>query len=236
MENAFLWLIKEFGEESVKGQILLPSSDYFKINFDTSQDLLKKVSEIVAQRMEIDIDDIDVTIFNQKSQQLFGEFGHKVFTGFENSKGLTSGLYYGKNKNDKYEIYIEQQNLYDLESLIATIAHEFSHIKILGERRLEINDESLTDLTTVHFGFGVFNANSAYKETKTFESWGYRSIGYLKQKEWGYALGLYAYYRNEKTPEWIKYLTPNIQSDFKRSENYIYANPDKIFKEKNNDS
>jgi len=53
----------------------------------------------------------------------------------------------------------------------------------------------------------------------------------LKQREWGYALALYAYFREEGNSEWIKYLTPNIKSDFIKSMDFINDNKDKVFLE-----
>lgn len=47
------------------------------------------------------------------------------------------------------------------EHMIATLAHEIAHIKLLGENRMEENDEIMTDLKTLFFGLGVFNANAA---------------------------------------------------------------------------
>ena len=64
---------------------------------------------------------------------------------------------------------------------------------------------------------------------KALTGWGHNSVGYLKQQEWGYALALYAYYREEKSPEWVRHLSKNIHSDYKKSEAYIYANQDKVF-------
>ena len=112
---------------------------------------------------------------------------------------------------------------------MATLAHEFSHIKLLGERRIAENDEMLTDLSTVVFGLGIFNANSCFKQFKLFNAWGHNSIGYMKQQEWGYALALYAYFREEENPEWVKYINANIKSDFKKSQAYILSNSDKVF-------
>ena len=118
----------------------------------------------------------------------------------------------------------------DPENLVATLAHEFAHIKLLGENRIDNNDEYLTDLLTVVFGFGIFNANTAFREHKSHHSFGYNTSGYLKQPQWGYALALYIYFKEEDNPEWIKFLTPNIRSDIRRSLDFIYTNPDVIFK------
>jgi hypothetical protein len=101
--------------------------------------------------------------------------------------------------------------------MVATLAHEIAHIKLLGEGRINQNDERLTDLTTVVFGLGIFNANAAFQILRGVDSWGYSEQGYLTQMEWGYALALLAYLKEDRSPKWLQFLTPNVKGDFKRS-------------------
>jgi hypothetical protein len=62
------------------------------------------------------------------------------------------------------------------------LAHEFSHIKLLGENRMQENHEHLTDLFTVVFGLGIFNANASFKEIKTADSWDTIALGTYRSK------------------------------------------------------
>ncbi len=237
MENAFLWLATQFGHDNIATKsILLPTPEHFPIRYDGSKESLIKTAEIAARQMEIDINEVNLETYEQNIQEFSGDLGHRIWTEVDkdSDEKLAAGLYFGKNDQGKYDIFIEKKNLGDGENLVATLAHEFSHIKLLGEKRLDFNDEQLTDLTPVVFGLGVFNANSAHKEWKSFDSYGHNSIGYLKQKEWGYALALYAYFRQEENSDWIKYLTSNIKSDFKKSMDFISANRDKVFIEEYN--
>ena len=232
MENSFLWLATQFGHDNIAAKpMLLPTPEHFPIRYDGSKESLTKTAEIVARQMEIDINEINLDTYEQNIQEFSGDFGHRIWTEVDKDRdeNMAAGLYFDKNEQGKYEILIEKKNLTDPENLTATLAHEFSHIKILGEKRLDFNDEQLTDLTPVVFGLGIFNANSAYKEWKSFDSYGHNSIGYLKQREWGYALALYAFFRQEENPDWIKFLTPNIKSDVKKSLDFIHANTDKVF-------
>lgn len=232
MENAFLWLATQFGHDNIATKpILLPTPDHFPIRYNNSKESLIKTAAIIANQMEIDISEITLDTYEQNIQEFGGDFGHRIWTEVDkdSDKKMADGLYFDKNEQGKYDIFIEKRTLSDPENLVATLAHEFSHIKILGEKRLHFNDEQLTDLTTVVFGLGIFNANSAFKEHKSFDSYGHKSVGYLKQQEWGYALALYAYFRQEETSDWIKYLTANIKSDFKKSMAFINANKDKVF-------
>ncbi len=234
MENAFLWLATQFGHHNIATKpMIFPTPEHFPIRYDGSKESLIETAQIVANQMEIDINEINLEIYEQNIQKLNEGFGHGIWTEVdkESDEKLTAGLYFDKNEQGKYDIFIERGNLSDPENLVATLAHEFSHIKILGEKRLDFNDEQLTDLTPVVFGLGIFNANSAFKEHKSFDSYGHNSVGYLKQKEWGYALALYTFFRQEENPDWIKYLTPNIKSDFKKSMDFITVNQDKVFNE-----
>jgi hypothetical protein len=100
---------------------------------------------------------------------------------------------------------------------------------LLGEKRIDVSNEPLTDLTTIIFGLGIFNANEAFQIFKNFESQGWRSKGYLSQIQWGYALALFTYVRGEKSPAWIDHLTPNVKKDFLQGQQFILANPNIVF-------
>jgi hypothetical protein len=105
--------------------------------------------------------------------------------------------------------------------MVATLAHELAHVKLLGENRIEDNDEKLTDLTVLIFGFGIFNANAAFQTFRTSNSSGWRSLGYLSQMEWGYALALLARARMENSPGWVEHLCINVKRDFKMAEKFL---------------
>ena len=142
--------------------MLYPTSECFPIRYDGSKESLTKTAEIVARQMEIDFNKINLETYEQNIQELSGDFGHRIWTEVDkdSDEKLAAGLFFAKNDQGMYDIFIEKKNLSDPENLVATLAHEFSHIKILGEKRLDFNDEQLTDLTPVVFGLGIFNANS----------------------------------------------------------------------------
>ncbi|RYZ29591.1 MAG: hypothetical protein EOO10_05790 [Chitinophagaceae bacterium] len=232
MENSFLWLATQFGQDTILSKkVLKPTPQDFPFRYDGSETSLFKTAEIVAAQMDVNLEEVNLQTYDENIKAFDGGMGHRMFTEVDkdSKEKLAAGLYFGKNKNGKYDIFIEQQNLSQPENLVATLAHEFAHIKILGEKRLDFNDELLTDLTTVVFGLGIFNANASFRFYQGYDGWGHNSVGYLKQQEWGYALALYAFYRQEENPSWTKHLTKNIQSDFKKSEAYILANQDKVF-------
>jgi hypothetical protein len=113
-------------------------------------------------------------------------------------------------------------------AIVGVIAHELSHGRLLGEGRMnpaEKDMEPLTDLATVFFGLGVFGANVYYYwGSQTVGNWNvtrWGRMGYLNQKDWGYALGMYAAMRGESKPDWMKHLRPDIRSVMKETLRYI---------------
>jgi hypothetical protein len=157
-----------------------------------------------------------------------GATGGRIFLKQEEGEKYSGGLYWGKQEDNKYHIGLEEKKLREPAEIVATLSHELSHIKLLGEKRLEKNNEPLTDLTTIVFGLGVFNANAAFQTKGGVDSWGWSKAGYLSQMEWGYALALFAYIRQEENPDWINFLTRNVKADFKQSSQFINKNKDKI--------
>lgn len=232
MEHAFLWLATQFGEETILSKkVLVPTQQDFPIRYDGSQHSLLKTAEIVAAQMDINLAEVNLHTYDENLKAFDGGMGHRLFTQVDKSSKvkLAAGLYFDKNEEGKYDIFIEQKNLSEPENLVAVLAHEFAHIKLLGEKRLDFNDEYLTDLTPVVLGLGIFNANASFRFYQGYDGWGHNSVGYLKQQEWGYALALYAFYRQQQSPAWAKHLTKNLQSDFRKSGAFIYANQDRVF-------
>ena len=232
MEGAFLWLCSQFSEQTIVNmRTLVPHRQDFPFSFDGSQKTLVESATIVAAQMNIDIDKVNLQTYQDSIREIKGEMGYSLYPELDPSSEikLSGGMYFGKGVDGRFTVYIEQSLLFDPEGLIATLAHEFAHIKLLGENRIETNHEDLTDLTTVAFGLGIFNANSSSRFNKNYSGWSHSALGYLTQQEWGYGLALYAYYREEQNPSWIKYLTPNLKTDFKKSQEFMYANMDKIF-------
>ncbi|HVA98626.1 MAG TPA: hypothetical protein VNG53_06995 [Bacteroidia bacterium] len=230
IERATLWLINSFGEDSIKKRkILTPHHSNFPIKYNGEHQTAIDTMKIIAEQMEINPNDIQLDIYTEGQTEV-GTGASRIFMQQVEGEKYSGGLYWGKQDDNKYHIGLEEKKLKEPLDMVATLSHEFSHIKLLGEKRIEKNNEPLTDLTTVIFGLGIFNANAAFQTRRGVDSWSWSKLGYLSQMEWGYALALFAYVRGEKSPEWINFLAKNVKSDFKKSENYIYNNKDKIFK------
>lgn len=152
MEDAFIWLIKQFGEQkiiSIKQKF--PTQEDFPIDFDGSEEVAYKKLIIVANQMDVDANNINLSFYNEQLLEIDSGMGHTLFGQQYEDEKYSAGLYQKGNDN-KFNIALEKGQLKEPEKLIATLSHEISHVKILGEGRLENNDEYLTDLVTVFFG------------------------------------------------------------------------------------
>jgi hypothetical protein len=222
----FGWLFHEFKDIPIEDRkIYLPLKEDFPVKFEDNPNTAEEVVRIVANAMSIEFDKLKLHTFSNGIREF--NFGtSRLFTGVEESGAAGT---YMEDEDGFFNISIDRALLSDGETLIATVAHELAHVKLLGEKRIEENDEELTDLTTVFFGFGLFNANCSSKFKSNIGSWGYSALGYLAQNEWGYALAILAYCRGESEPAWIEYLNKQSQSDFKNSMEWILANEELVW-------
>jgi hypothetical protein len=218
LENSFLTLLSIFGEQQTQyRKVLTAERSDFPIRFDGSERAAFETLKIVATQMEIPADKITLDFYDENLRRI--------------TEGTPSGLYWGKGETDKFEISVARTVLDDPEAMIAVLAHELAHVKLLGEQNVTENDELLTDLTTILFGLGVFNANAAFRTFNDAKHYGWSQMGYLSQMEWGYGLALFAYIRQELEPEWADYLCTNVKGDFFKGLQFIADHEDIIFKE-----
>lgn len=229
-ENNFLWLMQVFPEPKIEDrQILTPTIESFPINWNKSQENAFNALKIICGNMQIDHNEIEIDFFNNGIKEI--NMGASViFTQSDPHNPEAAGLYHYEKTNGKFQISLDEALLENPEKLIATIAHELSHVKLLGEKKIEQNDEILTDFTTVFFGLGIFNANTAFQFYNQTDRWGYSNSGYLQINEWAYALALLAFIRNEDEPDWKRFLSKTIKSDFEKCLRYMIENEEEIFR------
>jgi hypothetical protein len=83
-------------------------------------------------------------------------------------------------------------------------------------------------LGVVYLGFGLFAANTAFrfKQTQDLQSqgWGYSRLGYLKEREWVYALAVFLLLRGIDIAVALPYLKPHMASQMKRTARYLRNN------------
>lgn len=232
LEKSFSFLLDIFNKEKVRRtNILIPHYSDFPIKYNGDNQTAFSTLKIIAEKMEVAFDEIQLNLYDEgvKAISTGSLYGARTFLNSDDNYRGSAGVYWGRQWDNKYHIGLERKKLTQPEIMIATLAHELAHIKLLGENKIKVNDEKLTDLTTVIFGVGIFNANAAFQRIGSIGTTGWRKTGYLTQMEWGYALSLLAYIRNEKAPAWIEYLNLNVKEDFKQGERFIENNKALVF-------
>lgn len=221
INESFNWIRNEFGNEIIlNSEIIIPLKDKIPISINPNENYAKELVGFVASKMQINRDLIDIDFYNQSQMELDGNF---ITQQYEEDK-YSTGQYWGKSKNGKYQISLEISQLKNPIALIATIAHELAHIKLLGEKRIKENDEYLTDLIPIIFGFGIFNANTIFQYQQDSFGWRTSSQGYLDEKMYGFSLAKFAVFRNDFESDWSKYLTSTVKEEFEKSMIYIKEN------------
>ncbi len=222
IDDAFLYMQELFGEDLVKQKPVLTIHDaLFPVEIKDLSAVIP-LTYTIAKIMDIDPDDLEIGFFEgDKGADMDLQNGSYQYSG-------AAGLYYGKNENGKYEVTFSDTLYREPERLIATIAHEFAHIKLLGEERMEENSEEMTDMLPLFYGFGLFNSNSVFKFSGETNRWSTSKLGYLTQVDWAYLFALYLYVRNEKEPEWMQYMNRTIAKDCSFAYNFIMNNPDRV--------
>ena len=235
LENAFLILLDFFGEENTRQRrVVTPHLADFPVLYNRTEQSAYETMTIVAAQMDVSPESIRLNFYDDRVREISSGslLGGPIYPGSREDDQQATGLYMGQTEDGKFEIWLNRSTLSEPECLVAVLAHEIAHIKLLGENRLEVNNEPLTDLTTVVFGLGIFNANDAFQTSKTFQYYSWKSNGYLSQPQWGYALALFAHLRGENSPSWIDHLTPNVKGDFLQGQRFILDNPDLVFQKK----
>jgi len=217
------WLRAEFGEEHFKEiQTVTPTKDFYDRTFDGTE---KDAEFILKRTMELmKIQDVEIRLDFFSDNIVEMEDGTLLTTPADmNGEWESAAGTYEVNEKEII-ISIETQQLKNPISLIATISHELSHQILLGENRIEENDEYLTDLTAISYGFGIFIGNSKFQfaQTSTINgsAWQSSNQGYLPEQIIAYSMAWLSKERNEKI-EYSKYLKKSIKKYFDQSFEYL---------------
>ena len=229
-EHSLLWLLQEFPEPKIEERkILTPTNEDFPIKWSKSQENAHDALKIICNNMQINPNNIDLNFYDNGIKEI--DMGTSViFIESDPKYPEAAGLYHHEKIDGKFSISIDNALLQRPDNLVATIAHELAHVKLLGENKLEQNNEMLTDFATVFFGLGIFNANTAFQFHNQTDRWGYSYLGYLKVDDWAYAMALFAFVRYEDEPPWKQYLSKSIRGVFDKSLRYMIENQEEIFK------
>ncbi len=224
------WLAGQFGMPKWRtARAVEPTEEFFPDRFDGSEDAVRRMLDRVCGFMGVAPGRVTLQLYAERPKDLTDNLHVAI-----HSEGKATAGHY--RVEEKEIVGIEASKLNDPMSLVATIAHELAHVRLLGERRLtgkEEDHEPLTDLTTVFFGLGIFNANSVCQFDQWAEGgwhgWKASKQGYLNERMFGYALALWTTVRNEDNPPWMRHLRTNPRTYMKQAVKFLRANPPGAF-------
>jgi hypothetical protein len=217
------WLRDEFGNAHFMSmRTVTPTKHFYDRTFDGTE---KDAEYILKRTMELmQIKDVDIKLTFFADGFMNAEDGSILTTpGDINGKWSGAAGTYQRTDNEVI-ISLETRQLKSPISLIATISHELSHQILLGEHRIEENDEYLTDLTAITYGFGIFIGNSKFNfsqySTNNGFGWESSNQGYLPEQIIAYSMAWLSNERNE-TIEYSKFLKPTLKNYVKQSYEYL---------------
>ncbi|MFD5463666.1 hypothetical protein ACFWIQ_12715 [Kitasatospora sp. NPDC127059] len=221
IEESMAWLAAEFGREVLDRAPVLPTAEFFPGPYAGSEGDIRGVVarlcgylEVAPERLTVEIEPDD------------GERAMADALGFGYRSRSAAGHY--RREGGRPVIAIDRRLAARPVALVATIAHELGHVRLLDERRITTvrrDHEPLTDLLTVHFGLGVFTANSAVDLTRNGRGRSTSRLGYLSERMLGYALACYAHRRGETGPDWARHLTTNPRAHLRQGLRFLDRNP-----------
>ena len=224
LNSDLTWLREAFSEEHFHQiRTITPTTDFYNRTFDRTEEDAYFILERTKELMSIQNDNIELTFFSNSPTEM--EDGSMLSTPSDNAMGSWDGAAGTYERADgKVIIAIEVNQLNDTISLIATIAHELAHEILLGEGLLEENDEFLTDLTAIFYGFGLFLGNSSFRvmqrNTAFGSEWGFSSQGYLPEQVIAYVMAWLSFERNEEL-YYAQYLNKSLKKYVEQAYRYL---------------
>ena len=208
IDGRFTWLIGQFGRERPQSTVILPTADFFPDKFDGRYETVRLLFDRVCGYMGVDPNSVEIS-----------EYEDRVPVQEGNLVPGTAGLY--EENGGNFRIWLNVSNFDDPLALVATMTHELGHVLLLGQGRIspeEPDHEPLTDLLAVYLGLGVIQANAVIREATNrmgaYSNWQMSRQGYLSMQAFGYALAVFAKYRDEKKPKWARHLRADVRLAF----------------------
>ncbi len=210
------WLVDRFGaERMLQAEVATPDQSFWGSTFDGTEAAARQILQRLEEHLGLPTGKIPLEVVDDV--QLPG----------------TAGRY---DSSATPRVRIKRSLLSEILPLTSVLAHELMHDLLLGGKHPspeEADLEATTDLATVFFGLGIFPANSSVRFEAThvtnWESWSIARYGYLPSRMLGYALALFAWWRNENSPAWSRHLRPDAAEVFHAARPYLQSTDDCLF-------
>lgn len=215
IEDSMRWLVGQFGTGVLHRPILRPTPACFPVAGFEGTSNVRTVLHLVADAMAVPRERLALEYVAGRPDRL---------RRWQHAYSGPAGHYHEHDGTAVITVYGGQ--ISTAGQLVATLAHELGHVRLLGEGRIDRDrrdGEPLTDLLTVVFGFGIFSANAAFDFSADAVGWQSRRLGYMTEQMFGYALARYSLLRDECEPPWIAHLDPNPRAYMRQALRYLRA-------------
>lgn len=223
VEKNIIWFIECFGLDGLNARpFIAPTTENFPYTDLKDMAQFQKLFEQLCGYWDINPDEIVVKFFDDFKSKQWTEW-IRPRSKFNEPGGLYTQLYTTDQK--RFRIQLAKSNLDHPQLLIAVIAHELAHVKLLGGNYINRNEadmEPLTDLATIFFGFGVFVANSV----QTTDIYWISRAGYLPPQVISYANALICYITHHDAKNYVTLLNRNTSDLFKKDFEFLIKTHD----------
>ncbi len=216
------WFLEHFGglERLRRTQTVKTTSQFFPPTNSTGADRAAHIFACV--KTLADMSDWPCTLRAQPERPR----GHLGVGLLESEKGRPLGTF--AVKDGQVSISYDPASIERPVELVATFIHELAHYKLsripLRVPGGEEMHEYTTDLLTVFLGFGLFGANRAFNFRGHGQGWQSSSQGYLRERDWVFALAVFLNLKGEEPQSVKESLKPHLYSDLKSASRYLEKN------------
>jgi hypothetical protein len=211
------WFREQFGADYLRRPIVTPTGEFFPGPQDGSTQAIRTIIDQVCGYVDVDPDVLTIECYGDNAERDLAAAAGLALR----SRGA-AGHY--RRVDGKAVVGIDRTLGATPDRLIATVAHELGHVRLLGENRVTADrpdHEPLTDLLTIYLGLGIFTANARFDFRQDNTSRSTSNLGYLTEPMFGYGLACHAWLRNEPRPSWFSYVDTNPRSYAKRGLRYL---------------
>lgn len=232
VEENFCWLIEQFGLEVLSWRQFTPTIRAFPhYQANSEQHDPDDYLDVICKRMGIEPTDIQLELYLDDPN---AQLDTHIYVKGEGDSA--AGLYWGRyHTHGKFLIQLNLTTLNNVERMVATLAHELSHVLLLGEFRISEDREDhefLTDLTAIFWGFGIFSGNSRFFHEAWSNSegsgWRMQTLGYLPLEMMAYATALQCYLAGAETKNTEGFMEKGFRNAFKKSIGFLGQNESEL--------
>jgi hypothetical protein len=219
IEQRWRWLTDQFGSElMIDCPTVLPTKEFFPDPYDAGEDAARVMFDRVCDFMGADPAGIDLQFYSKNRRfNIVNESGRDV--------GVAGGTYHAGDT--RFVVRLDRTMLDQPMSLVATMAHELAHVRLLGENRIKHSawdNELLTDLTVIFHGLGVFRSNHPaywHEHPATWPDTDIPRPEYMTAPMLGYALAYRSWLREELPVKWQRHLRMGPRGEFKQAARFL---------------